>query len=263
MNTCFHRTELLLGKDSMQKLKHAHVGVFGLGGVGSYAVEALVRSGVGRITIVDFDTVGLTNLNRQNIAFLNTIGRPKTEVMAERIALISSECKIDAQQIYFCDENSDNLLASDFTAVIDAIDSFNPKIRLLVDCLERKIDVFSAMGAAGKLDPGSVRVGDISESTICPLARKVRKRLRSFGIKSGFQVVYSIEPPAMPFSYTLIEEDKREFGNDRSRERMIQGSISYLPAIFGLTLSGLVISKISGYKTATQTPFGKRGKEDS
>jgi tRNA A37 threonylcarbamoyladenosine dehydratase len=263
MEKRFHRTRLLLGDEAVLKLKQAHVAIFGLGGVGSYAAEGLARAGVGSLTIVDFDVVGITNLNRQNIALENTIGLPKTRVMAERIQLINPECQVFAHQTFFCEENSDELLATDFSAVIDAIDSFNPKIRLIVESLKRNLPLFSAMGAAGKIDPTQVRVADIAKSTICPLAKRVRKRLRAFDIETGFQVVYSLEPPVLPFSPDLIEADQKEFSLKRGRERMIQGSISYLTALFGLTLAGEVVKSITGFNTARETPAGAREKGTS
>lgn len=256
MDNRFHRTSLLLGEEAQAKLQKAHVAVFGLGGVGSFAAESLVRTGVGQVTIVDFDQVNPTNINRQNIALTGTVGRPKTEVMAERIAQINDECKVVALQEFFSEDNSARLLTAEYSAVIDAIDSFNPKIRLLVDCLRLQIPVFSAMGAAGKLDPSQIRVGDISHSTICPLARRVRKILRGHNIESGIPVVYSIEPPIMPFSHTIVPEAQKENSLLRGRERMIQGSISYLPAIFGLTLAGMVVQHLTGFKTARDTPAG-------
>lgn len=256
MDNRFHRTELLLGNKGLEALRQSHVAVFGLGGVGSFAAESLVRAGVGRITVVDFDQVNPTNINRQNIALVNTIGRAKTEVMAERIAQINDECQVTPLHEFFSEDNSDKILSADFNAVIDAIDSFNPKIRLLVDCLRLQIPVFSAMGAAGKIDPSQIRVGDISQTTICPLARRVRKILRGHEIESGIQVVYSIEPPIMPFSHTIVPAEQKEPSLSRGRERMIQGTISYLPAIFGLTLAGMVVQHLTGFKTARETPAG-------
>ncbi|GAB4270886.1 MAG: tRNA threonylcarbamoyladenosine dehydratase [Candidatus Rifleibacteriota bacterium] len=263
MDRRFQRTELLLGSDAARVLNNSHVAVFGLGGVGSYAAESLARSGIGKITLIDFDYVGLTNINRQNIAFSNNIGQAKTEVMRQRIELINPDCLVEPLQVFFCEENSDEILNKNFDAVIDAIDSFNPKIRLIVETLKRKIPLFSAMGAAGKINPTMIRVGDISKSTVCPLAKRIRKRLRSFNITTGFQVVYSIEPPILPFSPDLIEQDMKEFSLKRGRERMIQGSISHLTAIFGLTLAGMVIQKLTGFNTARETPAGKRKKGTS
>jgi tRNA A37 threonylcarbamoyladenosine dehydratase len=257
MDNRFHRTRLLLGDQAHEVLSKSHVAVFGLGGVGSYAAEGLARAGIGRLTIIDFDQVNPTNINRQNIALSNTVGRSKVSVMAERIAQINPECQVTAIDEFYSEENSERLLKHQFSAVVDAIDSFNPKIRLLVDCLRWKLPVFSAMGAAGKIDPSQVRVGDISDSIICPLARRVRKILRGHGIETGFQVVYSIEPPIMPFSHTIVPAEQKEPTLNRGRERMIQGTISYMPAIFGLTLSGLVIQNLTGFKTARETPAGQ------
>lgn len=253
MDNRFHRTGLLLGEAAMTKLRESHVAVFGLGGVGSYACESLARAGVGRLTLIDFDKVGVTNINRQNIATSETVGRQKVEVMAERIALINPECQLVMLSEFFCEDNSDRILAGGFDAVIDAIDSFNPKIRLLVESLRAGLPIFSAMGAAGKIDPSQIRVGDISESTICPMAKRVRKRLRAFAVETGIRVVYSIEPPILPFSPETIDADKKEFSLKRGRERMIQGTISYLPAIFGLTLAGMVIQHLTGFTTARET----------
>ncbi|NCB38492.1 MAG: tRNA threonylcarbamoyladenosine dehydratase [Erysipelotrichia bacterium] len=258
MDNRFHRTELLLGSEALEKLRQSHVAVFGLGGVGSYATEALVRAGIGKVTIIDFDQVNTTNINRQSIALNSTIGRLKVDVMAERLALINQECEVVALHEFFSEDNSEKILAPQFSAVVDAIDSFNPKIRLLVDCLRLNIPVFSAMGAAGKIDPSQIRTGDISHSTICPLARRVRKMLRGHNIETGIQVVYSIEPPVMPYSHTIIPPDQKEPGLQRGRERMIQGTISYLPAIFGLTLAGMVVQKLTGFITARETPAGAK-----
>jgi tRNA A37 threonylcarbamoyladenosine dehydratase len=257
MDNIFHRTELLLGPDGLKSLKKSHVAVFGLGGVGSFAAESLARAGVGTLTVVDFDDVGETNVNRQSLAFLDTIGKPKVEIMAARIKRINPECEVIIKKEFFSEDNSEQMLATKFDAVVDAIDSFNPKIHLLVECLKRSYPVVSAMGAAGKIDPGKIRTADISKSTICPLARRVRKRLRAFDITTGFKVVYSIEPPVMPFEPSSISKEHHEKCLQRGRVRMVQGTISYLPAIFGLMLSGLVVQEITGYETAKQTPSHK------
>ena len=263
MDNRFHRTHLLIGAEAVQKLENAHVAVFGLGGVGSYAAEALARAGLGKMTIVDFDVVGLSNINRQNIALNSTIGLAKTEVMAQRIAEINPDCQVNALKEFFCEDNSDEILATKFDAVIDAIDSFNPKIRLIVESLRHGLPLFSAMGAAGKIDPTQIRVADLAKSSICPLAKRVRKRLRAFDVHGGFEVVYSTEPPILPFAPDLIDKEKKEFSLKRGRERMIQGSISYLTAIFGLTLAGRVIQHITGFETARNTPAGAREKGTS
>lgn len=254
MDNRFHRTELLIGPEAVDKLKNSHVAVFGMGGVGSYAVEGLARAGVGHLTIMDFDSVGISNINRQNIALSETVGLPKVDVMEARIRSINPECKITKIHDFFCEDNCDQILNHDYHAVVDAIDSFNPKITLIVETLKRKIPLFAAMGAAGKIDPSMIRMGDVSKSNICPLARRVRKSLRSYGISSGFKVVYSIEPPILPFSPYEIEEEKQEVSLNRGRPRMVQGSISYLTALFGLSLSGMVVQELTGYFTARESP---------
>ncbi len=254
MDNRFQRTELLLGKEAHSKLINSHVAVIGLGGVGSYAVEGLVRAGMQKITIMDFDAVGRTNLNRQNIALEDNVGTPKVKAMENRIKSINSAVEIIRIHDFFSEENSDEILSDKFDAIIDAIDSFNPKIHLILECLKRKIPIYSAMGAAGKVDPSMIRMGDISKSNICPLARRVRKKLRQNGISEGFKVVFSIEPPILPFSPDSIEEENLEFSLARGRKRMIQGSISYLTSIFGLSLAGMVIQDLTGIHTARQSP---------
>lgn len=254
MDNRFQRTELLLGTNAVKDLSKAHIGIFGLGGVGAFAAESLARAGIGELTIIDFDTVGLTNINRQSLAFSDTVSHKKVNLMAERIERINEKCKVNKCYDFFADETSDKLLSPKFDAVIDAIDSFNPKIHLIVECMKRKIPLFAAMGAAGKIDPSKIKIGDISQSSICPLAKRVRKKLRTYNITDGFQVVFSIEPPIQPFDPNVIPTDKQDNVYQRGRVRMVQGTISYLPAIFGLMLSGMVIQHITGFKTARDTP---------
>ena len=258
MSNAFQRTELLLGQLATERLKKSHIAIFGLGGVGSYAAEALARAGVGEFSLFDFDKVGESNINRQNIAFTDTVGQPKVNLMAERIARINPDAKINAKNIFYDEHNSEHILDANFSAVIDAIDSFNSKISLLSESHRLAIPVFSAMGAAGKIDPTQIRSGDISKSSICPMARKVRKFLRYKGIKKGIKVVYSLEAPVMPYSHTIFSSKQNEFEENNGMKKMIQGSISYLPAIFGLTLAGLVVQHLSGYESAKDTPPGQR-----
>ncbi|MCK9455965.1 MAG: tRNA threonylcarbamoyladenosine dehydratase [Candidatus Riflebacteria bacterium] len=258
MTVRFQRNRLLIGKEAADKLKNSHVAVFGLGGVGSHVVEGLVRAGVGKLTLVDYDDITPTNINRQCIALTNTVGIAKTEEAARRIALINPLCQVITVKRFYDSDNSNEILNDTYDAVVDSIDSFNAKIDLLIECKKRKIPVFSAMGAAGKLDPTQIRVADISESTICPLARRVRKILRYFGVERGIKVVYSIEPPILPYSHTEIDPEHKDA--KPGYERMIMGSISYIPAIFGFTLSGLVIQHITGFTTARQSPVAKTKK---
>lgn len=247
----FSRTQLLIGADAMACLTAAHVRVFGLGGVGSYAAEGLARAGVGRLTLIDFDTIGLTNINRQVMAFSSTVGRPKVDVLAELIRLINPQCDVHARQVFFDRDHIEQLLGTENNdVVVDAIDSFNPKITLLREAYGRGFPVFSAMGAAAKIDPTALKTADISATTVCPFARRIRKRLKFFGITHGIPVVYSTEPPIAAFSPTAVAEQEREVTLKRGRERMIHGSISYLPALFGMTIAGLVVQHVIGRQTA-------------
>lgn len=238
----FQRTKILLGDKDFETLQKSHLAVFGLGGVGSHAAEALARAGIGELTIVDFDKVNPTNINRQNIALETTIGMPKSKAMAERLKLINPDCKLNVIDRFYEASNSDEIISQNFNAVIDAIDTFNSKIKLLVECKHKKIPVFSAMGAAGKTDPTMIKIGDISKTIVCPLAKKVRKTLKQMNIHKGIPVVYSVEDPVPALSHTLFSKTENEF--NPGLERMIMGSISYIPAIFGYMLAGMVIKRI-------------------
>lgn len=254
--TRFYRTELLIGPDALKKLEGAHVAVFGMGGVGSYAVEGLARAGVGRLTLVDFDTIGRTNLNRQIMALESTIGRPKVDAMGDRVLDINPACVVERHQVFFDREQIAGLLQRPYSLVIDAIDSFNPKITLMVETVKAGLPLLSAMGAAAKIDPTRVKACDISETTICPFARRIRKRLRSFGIERGITVISSVEPPIMPYHPDEIPGERREVTLTRGRPRMIQGSIGYMTAIFGMMLAGVAVQRLTGLATASQTPRG-------
>lgn len=253
MDTRFYRTELLIGPEAVQKLAGSRVAVFGLGGVGSFAVEALARSGIGSISLIDFDTIGVSNLNRLVIALDATVGRPKVEVAAERIAQINPACRVVMHPVFFDQEQIATVLDADYDVVIDAIDSFNPKIALIVETMRRGICLLSAMGAASKINPALIRVGDLSESVICPFAKRIRKRLRAFDIERGFDVVYSLESPILPYDPGEIPQDRQEVTLQRGRPRMVQGSICHIPAIFGLTLAGLAVGHLIGRKNARES----------
>jgi len=254
--TRFYRTELLIGPGALNKLEGAHVAVFGMGGVGSYAVEGLARAGVGHLTLVDFDTLGRTNLNRQIMALESTIGRPKVDAMGDRVIDINPVCVVERHQVFFDREQIAGLLQRPYSLVIDAIDSFNPKITLMVETVKAGLPLLSAMGAAAKIDPTLVKACDISETTICPFARRIRKRLRSFGIERGITVVSSVEPPIMPYHPDEIPGERHEVTLTRGRPRMIQGSIGYMTAIFGMMLAGIAVQRLTGLSTASQTPRG-------
>lgn len=246
----FSRTELLIGPEGLQKLKESSVAIFGLGGVGSYAAEALCRAGVGRLVIVDFDDICLTNVNRQLHALDGTVGKAKAHVMAERLRLINPQADIVPYRDFYAAENSDFLLSAGYGYVVDAIDHFTSKIHLIRSCRERGIPIISSMGAAAKLDPTRIRVADISETTKCRMARSVRKLLRKQGIERGVTVVYSTEEYREPAvkddgckgNCICPNKDDQRFSCEH--RRVILGSISFIPSIFGLTMAGVVVNDL-------------------
>ena len=245
----FSRTELLIETAGVSALKQSSVAIFGLGGVGSYAAEALCRAGVGSLTLVDFDDICITNVNRQLHAMDGTIGRSKSEVMAERLRLINPSAGITPRKEFYCAENSSELLAGDYDYVLDAIDHFTSKIHLLKSCRERGIPVISSMGAAMKLDPTLIRVADIAETSRCRMARSVRKLLRKEGIESGIPVVYSLEEFRKPAEgggckSNCVCPNKGDQVFSCEHRRVILGSISFIPSIFGLTMAGVVVNAL-------------------
>ncbi|HEY6872999.1 MAG TPA: tRNA threonylcarbamoyladenosine dehydratase [Geobacteraceae bacterium] len=250
----FSRTELLLGPEGLQKLKKARVAIFGLGGVGGFAAEALCRAGIGRLVIVDFDDICLTNVNRQIHAMDGTVGRGKSEVMAERLRLINPDAEIVPCKDFYSAENSDFLLSQGHDYVVDAIDHFTSKIHLIRSCKERGIPVISSMGAAAKLDPTRIQVADISETHKCRMARSVRKLLRKEGIERGVKVVFSTEEyreqavkdGGCKGNCICPNKDDQRFSCEH--RRVILGSISYIPAIFGLTMAGVVVNDLLAQK---------------
>ena len=241
----FSRTELLIGTQGLATLADKHVMICGIGGVGSYAAEALGRSGVGRITLVDFDDICLTNINRQIHAFSSTVGRHKVDVMAARLRDINPAATIVPVKEFFSKENADRLLVPRPDYVLDAIDHFTAKTALITICKQQDIPIISSMGAANKLDPTKIEVSDISSSRNCRMARSMRRILKESGITSGVQVVYStelhreLEPARPPNTDTSHEQTVNE-----EYRRVILGSISYIPSIFGLTMAGVVINEL-------------------
>src|SRR6185369_2160668 len=244
----FSRTELLIGHEGLERLKNSSVAVIGLGGVGSYAAEALCRAGVGSLSLIDFDDICLTNINRQLHAMDGTVGKSKANVMAERLSLINPQADIVPFKEFYSAENSDILLSQGYDYVVDAIDHFTSKLHLIGSCRERQIPIISSMGAAAKLDPGKVRVADISETHNCRMARSVRKLLKKQGITSGVKVVFSTEEYREPAvkdagckgDCICPNKDEQQFSCEH--RRVILGSISYLPGIFGLTMAGAVVN---------------------
>ena len=233
MDNWCERTELMFGSSDLEKLKSANILIVGVGGVGAYAAEMLVRAGVGNITIVDADKVSLSNCNRQLVALHSTVGKSKVDVLAERLSDINPELKINKIEAFIKDEFTVELLAdNNFSFIVDAIDTLAPKVFLLAEAVKRGIPVVSSMGSGGKLNPAMVKIDDISKSDYCKLARMVRKRLHRLGIRKGITVVYSAEvvPPER-----IIET----VGEQNTKSNV--GTVSYMPAIFGCYIASYVI----------------------
>lgn len=243
MHYYFGRTELLIGEKGLQRLQGARVALFGLGGVGSYVAEALVRSGIGFLRIVDFDHVGASNFNRQLYALRTTLGRAKVTVAEERLLDINPELILDTREAFFHADSADELLATPLDFVVDAIDSLGPKCELIAQCVERGIPVVSAMGAAARTDPTALRYGTIWETLACPLARKVRQTLRRRGITADVPVVYSVEPPHDTYDPDELGE-QAEISYDRGRKRRVLPSMGMLPGIVGLMVANYVVQRL-------------------
>ncbi|MBQ5704444.1 MAG: tRNA threonylcarbamoyladenosine dehydratase [Alistipes sp.] len=231
------RTTLLLGEEKLELLKRANVLVVGLGGVGAYAAEMIARAGVGRMTIADADTVSATNINRQLIALHSTIGRQKSDLMAERLRDINPEIELTVINRFIKDDETDALLDSDhFDFVVDAIDTLSPKLALIKGALDRGIPLVSSMGAGAKTDPTKMEICDISRTHHCPLAHMLRKRLHKIGIRKGFHAVFSPEP-VREGAMILCEEQNKKSNT---------GTISYIPALFGIGCASVVVRSLIG-----------------
>jgi tRNA A37 threonylcarbamoyladenosine dehydratase len=234
----FARTEQLLGVDGYDRLSKARVAIFGLGGVGGYACEALARAGIGHLRIVDHDVVNSTNLNRQLLALRSTLGLPKVDVMKVRILDINPECDVDSRRVFINNDTFAELFLPEVDVVVDAIDSLNSKTGLIEAAFQRGLPVVSSLGAGGRMDGGQIQCGDLFESYNCPLASKLRQRLRRRGIARGIRGVYSVEDCQNTLPHDLRDVDKHE-GPSRSRPPL--GTISYMPALFGLRVAQEVI----------------------
>jgi tRNA A37 threonylcarbamoyladenosine dehydratase len=247
----FSRAELLIGRIGLDRLRSSRVLICGIGGVGSYAAEALGRAGVGQITLVDFDDICLTNINRQIHSLDSTVGQSKVEAMAARLRDINPDAEVIPVKAFFSRENAEQILANRPDYVLDAIDHFTAKAALITTCRERGIPVISSMGAANKLDPSRIHVADIADTRICRMARSMRKILRKAGITGGVQVVYSTEEhreldPATSAACgsECICPNRREQLFSCEHRRVILGSISHIPSIFGLTMAGTVVNQL-------------------
>ncbi len=230
----FSRTELLLGREGMERLARARVAVFGLGGVGGYTVEALVRSGVGTLDLVDSDRVSLTNLNRQILATHRTLGRYKADVARERALEINPEAVVHARRVFYGPDTAGEFDFSQYDYVVDAIDTVTGKLALIQQALEAGTRVISCMGAGNKLDPAAFRVADIYETSVCPLARVMRKELKRQGVRK-LKVVYSRELPRNP------EGELYQQSLEGEVRRQVPGSVAFVPAAAGLILAGEVV----------------------
>ena len=227
------RTELLVKEEGIERLQSANILIVGLGGVGSFAAEFLVRSGIGNLTIVDGDTVDITNINRQLPALNSTIGKNKTDVVAERILDINPEINLKKINEFLEPERMEEILTQEkFDYVLDCIDSLSPKLALIITCKRKKIKLVSAMGAGGKTDPSKVMVRDISKTNNCFLAKQIRKKLKKEQIHKGFRCVFSTE---------IQDENSLKMTNGSNYKKSFYGTISYIPAIFGLYAAAEVI----------------------
>lgn len=246
----FSRTELLIGKEGVESLQNAKVAIFGLGGVGSFVMEGLVRAGVGNFVLVDDDKICLTNLNRQIIATRKTIGKYKVEVAKERILEINPKANVEIFQEFYMPGSESNILTKDLTYVVDCIDTVTAKIELVQNCKNLGIPIISAMGTGNKLDPSRFEITDIYKTSICPLAKVMRKELRKRNI-DNLKVIYSKEEPIKPDDNSESSCKKNCIcppGTDRkcTIRNQVPGSISFVPSVAGLMIAGEIVREIVG-----------------
>lgn len=233
----FSRTELLIGEEGLKRLKSAAVLVFGVGGVGSHCIEALARSGVGRLYLVDNDTVSLTNINRQSIAYHSTVGKYKTKLMKERIADISPDTEVLTYETFVLEENLEPMFDQKPDYIVDAIDTVTAKLAIAKLAKERGIPLISCMGTGNKLHPELFEIADIQKTSVCPLCKVMRRELKARGIKN-LKVLYSKEKP--------VDIKDRETGEDKGARRSLPGSISFVPPVAGLLIAGEVVRALAG-----------------
>ena len=234
----FSRTGLLLGEEAMETLKNARVAVFGIGGVGGFVCEALVRSGIGAFDLIDNDTVSITNLNRQIIATRKTVGMYKTEVMKERMKEINPDVDVKTHACFFLPENADEFPFSSYDYVVDAVDTVTAKIELVMKCQKEGVPIISSMGAGNKLEAAAFKVADIYKTNMCPLAKVMRRELKKRGVKK-LKVVYSEEKPLRPMGEMFIKEPPQN-------KREIPGSVAFVPSVAGLIIAGEVVKDLTG-----------------
>jgi len=244
MSERFRRIEMMIGAEGLARLQAARVTVVGLGAVGSYATEALARAGVGHLRLIDHDLVRESNINRQLYALTSTLGWPKVEVAAERVRDINPDCEVEPLRLFVHVETLDEALSGPPDLVIDAIDSYAPKLELLSAALTRGVPLISSMGAALRTDPSRIKVGLLAETEVCPLARRLRKGLRQRGLEPTMPCVYSDEPADA--AKVFAPEELGEGELDRGRQRRALGSLPTLTGIFGLTVANEAIRQLVG-----------------
>ncbi len=244
----FSRIQSFLGEEGFNLLQQSFITIVGIGAVGGHVAEALARSGITRLRLVDFDTIQSSNINRQIMALDTTLGQPKVEVARKRIAAINPACRVEALQLFAGADSVEQILSPQPDILIDAIDSMNPKVQLLCAAHQRRIPIISSMGAALRSDPTQIRIADIMDTKNCPLARRLRQRLRRSGIERGISCVFSTE--AVAYSYPELEELSLDIDAplaDRGRQRRTLGSLPTLTGIFGLIIANEAILRLSGW----------------
>lgn len=239
----FSRTELAIGPEGLEIMKNSTVAVLGIGGVGAIAAEALARTGVGRIILIDKDVVDITNINRQLHALLTTVGQKKTDLMVDRIKLINPECEAIALNMFYTEETYEELFKYELDYVLDASDTVSYKIHIIKECLKRNIPIISSMGAANKMDPTKFQVADISKTAMDPLARVIRTKLRKDGIKKGVKVVFSTEKPMKPredVTQQIVPENAPEI----RKAQQPPASNAFVPPVVGLIMSSVAVREL-------------------
>ncbi len=232
----FNRTKRLLGVEGFERLEKSKVAVFGIGGVGSYVCEALARAGIGEITLIDSDSISVTNINRQIPATVKTVGLPKAKVMADRISEINPDCKVEAMELFYIEDTKGQIDLSKYDYVVDAIDTVSAKLLLVEECERFGVPIISSMGTGNKLDPTRFKVSDIYKTSVCPLARVMRAELKKRGIKH-LKCVWSDEVAIKPIDIA---------DGEVSEKKVIPASVSFVPSVAGLIIAGEVIKDISG-----------------
>ena len=247
METQFSRTQLLLGEEALDKLKNARVAVFGVGGVGGYVCEALVRSGIGAFDLIDSDEVCLSNLNRQIIATRSSVGRYKVDVMKERMLDINPDVDVRVYKCFFLPENAEEFPFAEYDYVIDAVDTVTAKIELVMKCQKENVPIISSMGAGNKIEASAFKVADIYKTKTCPLAKVMRHELKKRGVKK-LKVVYSEEKPITPIAESNADNTQTAEISARTQRRSTPGSLAFVPSVAGLIIAGEVVKDLTGKK---------------